>query len=235
MENKKQVLAESVFFKGLPEPLLHQLAQIAQEKKFRRGEMIFLEGTACSGFYIVAQGQVKLYKMALDGREQILYVLEAGEPFGIVPVFHGHSFPASASSMTAVAALFLPKKEFIALLAAHPELALAVMAAMARRMRRFAAKIESLSLKDVPARLTAHLLYLARKQGGTSQITLDIPKKQLANLLGTSAETLSRIFNDMSAAGLIRVEGRRIALLDYAALQGGTIMERGTVTQKRSG
>lgn len=219
MENKKQALAESVFFKGLPEPLLHQLAQIAQEKKFRRGEMIFLEGTACSGFYIVAQGQVKLYKMALDGREQILYVLDAGEAFGIVPVFHGHSFPASASSLTAATSFFFPKQEFIALITAHPELALAVMAAMARRMRRFAAKIESLALKDVPERLSSHLLYLAEQQGHSDHVLLDIPKKQLANLLGTSAETLSRIFAEMSAAGLIRVEGRRIYLLNARELQ----------------
>ena len=219
MNDKKQALAESVLFKGLSEPLLGQLAEIAQERKFRRGEIIFLEGTVSSGFYMVVTGQVKLCKMSLDGKEQILYILEPGEPFGIVPVFHGQHFPASASSLTASASLFFPRQDFIALITANPELALAVMAALSRRLRRFAAKIESLSLKDVPARLAAHLLYLAKKQGGGSEVTLDIPKKQLANLLGTSAETLSRIFAELSAAGLIRVEGRRIQLLNSTALQ----------------
>jgi CRP/FNR family transcriptional regulator len=121
--------------------------------------------------------------------------------------------------MTASATFFFPKKEFVELIAAHPELALAVIAALARRLRRFSAKIESLSLQDVPTRLAAHLLYLADKQGGSDQVTLDIPKKQLANLLGTSAETLSRIFAELSAAGLIQVEGRKIALLQPEALR----------------
>ena len=181
-----------------------------------------MEGSVSSGFYMVAQGQVKLFKMALDGREQILYVLHPGEPFGIVPVFHGQTFPASAASMSAVTVFFFPKKDFLRLISAEPELALSVMAALARRLRRFAAKIESLSLKEVPMRLAAHLLYLQEKQGGTEQVLLDIPKKQLASLLGASAETLSRIFAEMSAAGLIRVEGRTIKLLDCDALRNRT-------------
>jgi CRP-like cAMP-binding protein len=218
MENKEKVLANSVLFKGLPAPLLRQLAEMAQERQCGRGEVIFLEGGRCRGFYVVAQGQVKLFKMALDGREQILYVLGPGEPFGIVPVFHGQTFPATAISMIDSCAFFFPTQEFVALLTAHPELALAIIAAMARRLRRFADKIESLSLKDVPARLAAHLLYLVRRQGRTEYVTLDIPKKQLANLLGTSAETLSRIFNDLSAEGIIRVEGRKIVLLDVKRL-----------------
>lgn len=219
MESKEQALADSVLFKGLSGPVLRQLAEMAQERQFRRGESIFIEGTAGSGFYMVVNGQVKLCKMSLDGREQILYILGPGEPFGIVPVFHGQSFPASAVSMTASAAFFFPRQEFVALITAHPELALAIMAALSRRLRRFAAKIESLSLKEVPSRLAAHLIYLAKVQGRTDQVLLDIPKKQLANLLGTSAETLSRIFAELSAAGLIQVEGRKIALLQPEALR----------------
>lgn len=88
-----------------------------------------------------------------------------------------------------------------------------MLAVLSRRLCRFAAQIESLSLKEVPSRLAAHLVYLAETQGSTKQVDLDIPKGQLANLLGTSPETLSRIFNSMSAEGLIRVEGRRIELL----------------------
>jgi CRP/FNR family transcriptional regulator len=218
-ERKEKALAESVLFKGLSGTLLRQLAELAQERHFRRGEMIFLEGTASSGFYMVAEGLVKLFKMSCDGREQILYVLEPGEPFGIVPVFHGQNFPANAVSLTAAAAFFFPKKEFVALIAAHPELALSIMAALARRLRRFSAKIESLSLKEVPARLAAHLLYLTETQGRTDQVGLDIPKKQLANLLGTSPETLSRIFAEMSAEEMIRVEGKKIVLLNYEKLR----------------
>uniref|UniRef100_UPI004057797A Crp/Fnr family transcriptional regulator n=1 Tax=Candidatus Electronema sp. TaxID=2698783 RepID=UPI004057797A len=190
------------------------------EKRFRRGEMIFTEGSASGGFYVVAEGQVKVFKMAPDGREHILYVLGPGEPFALATVFHGQHFPASAASMIASVTLFFPRPEFIALTSSHADLALSVLSVQSQRMRRFTAAIESLALKGTPERLAAHLLYLAEEQARTDQVLLDMPKKQLANLLGTSAETLSRIFNDMSAAGLIRVDGRQIALLSYSELQG---------------
>ncbi|MGR0481533.1 MAG: Crp/Fnr family transcriptional regulator [Candidatus Electronema sp. V4] len=213
-------MAESILFKGLAEPLLRRLTDIAVEKRFRRGEMIFTEGSVSCGFYVVAEGQVKVFKMAPDGREQIIYVLGPGEPFGLAPVFHGQHFPASATSLSASTTLFFPRADFIALTASHPDLALSILCLQSQRMRRFTAAIESLALKGAPERLAAHLLYLTEQQARTDQVVLDMPKKQLANLLGTSAETLSRIFNDMSAAGLIRVDGRQIYLLNHAALQG---------------
>jgi CRP/FNR family transcriptional regulator len=216
---KNKTVAESLLFKGLAEPLLRRLTEIAVEKRFRRGETIFTEGSVSGGFYLVAEGQVKVFKMAPDGREHILYVLGAGEPFGLAPMFNGQHFPASAACMTATSALFFPRPDFVALVAAHPDLALAVLSVQSQRMRRFTAAIESLALKGTPERLAAHLLYLTEQQGRVDQVMLDMPKKQLANLLGTSAETLSRIFNDMSAAGLIRVDGRQISLLNYPALQ----------------
>ncbi len=219
MKGKEKILADSVLFQGISGQPLAELAAMAVEKHFRRGETVFMEGAVSCGFYMVAEGQIKLVKMALDGREQILYILGPGEPFGIVPVFHGQHFPASAVSMGAASALFFPKNEFIELISLHPDLSLAIMAALARRLRRFAAKIESLALKDVPERLSSHLLYLAEQQGHVDHVLLDIPKKQLANLLGTSAETLSRIFAEMSAGGLIRVDGRRIQLLNCTKLQ----------------
>ncbi len=101
---------------------------------------------------------------------------------------------------------------------ATPSLALSMLAMLSLRLRRFAAQVESLSLKEVPGRLAAHLIYLTEEQNRTDQVMLDIPKGQLASLLGTSPETLSRIFSKMSDEGLIRVDGKRIELLDYEEL-----------------
>jgi CRP/FNR family transcriptional regulator len=218
-DEKRQALTASVMFSGLSEQIISKIAEITQKKEFGRGGTIFLEGKLCSGFFMVVQGRVKLFKMALNGKEQILYILGPGEPFGIVPVFHQEAFPANAAAMTASTTLFFPKKEFLELTAAYPELMLSIMSKLCHRMRCFAAQIENLSLKDMPKRLAAHLLYLQEEQGGANQVLIDIPKKQLANLLGSSPETLSRIFAEMSAAGLIRVEGSTIQLLDLAGLR----------------
>lgn len=216
LNGRELLLAESLLFKGLEQPLLARLAATAQERRFAKNEAIFLEGDAAAGFYLVAHGQVKIFKTSLEGREQILHVFGRGEPFGEVPVFSGQAvFPASAVSLSAAELLFFPRREFVSLISASPDMALSMLAVLSRRLRQFAAQIESLSLKEVPSRLAAHLVFLAEDQGRRDEITLDIPKGQLASLLGTSPETLSRILASMSAEGLIRVDGKRIELLRY--------------------
>ena len=115
--------------------------------------------------------------------------------------------------------LFFPRHEFVDLVTNNPSLALNLLAMLSLRLRRFAKQIESLSLKEVPGRLAAYLVYLAEEQGSSTRVTLDIPKGQLASLLGTIPETLSRIFARMTEEGLIRVEGRTIYIDDFEGLQ----------------
>lgn len=219
MLNKREIIAESLLFSGLPAEQLDKVTAIAQERSFGRGESIFFEGDPGDGFYMVAEGQVKIFKMSLDGKEQILHIFGPGEPFGEVPVFHGQPFPANALSLSKTRLLFFPRRQFVELVTANPSLALNLLAMLSLRLRRFAAQIESLSLKEVPGRLAAYLVYLAEEQGSTTQVTLDIPKGQLASLLGTIPETLSRIFARMTEEGLIRVEGRTIYLDDFSGLK----------------
>ncbi|MFZ5797091.1 MAG: Crp/Fnr family transcriptional regulator [Desulfobulbaceae bacterium] len=219
MRGKKEIIAESLLFSGLPPEQLDKVTAIAVERAVGRGESIFFEGDPGDGFYMVAEGQVKIFKMSLDGKEQILHIFGPGEPFGEVPVFHGQPFPANAMALSRTRLLFFPRRQFVELVTEHPTLALNLLAMLSLRLRRFAAQIESLSLKEVPGRLAAYLLYLAEEQGSTTQVTLDIPKGQLASLLGTIPETLSRIFARMTEEGLIRVEGRTIYLDDFAGLK----------------
>jgi len=219
MTEKKQIIAESILFSGLSDEDLDKVVAIAAVKTFGRGESIFFEGDAGDGFYMVAEGRVKIFKMSLDGKEQILHIFGPGEPFGEVPVFHGQPFPANALALIKSRLLFFPRREFVDLVTGNPSLALNMLAMLSLRLRRFANQIESLSLKEVPGRLAAYLVYLAEEQGSSTQVTLDIPKGQLASLLGTIPETLSRIFGKMTEEGLIRVEGRTILIDDFEGLQ----------------
>lgn len=218
MHEKKEIIVGSVLFKGLEDAQLERVAEISHEKNYKRGESIFFEGDEATGFYVVVEGKVKIFKMSPDGREQILHIFGPGEPFGEVPVFHRQPFPANAVTMAQSTLLFFPRREFVDLVASTPSLALSMLAMLSLRLRRFASQVESLSLKEVPGRLAAHLVYLAEEQGRTDRVVLDIPKGQLASLLGTSPETLSRIFARMSEEGLIRVHGKEIELLDYEEL-----------------
>ncbi len=219
MTDKKQMIADSILFSGRSEEELDKVAAIAVVKSFGRGEAIFFEGDEADGFYMVLDGRVKIFKMSLDGKEQILHIFGPGEPFGEVPVFHGQPFPANALALVKCSLLFFPRREFVALVTGNPSLALNMLAMLALRLRRFANQIESLALKEVPGRLSSYLVYLAEEQGSRTRVNLDIPKGQLASLLGTIPETLSRIFARMTEEGLIRVEGRTIYIDDFEGLQ----------------
>lgn len=219
MEKIKKIIAESILFSGLSVGELEKIAMIAVPKSYGRGESIFFEGDEGNGFYMVIEGRVKIFKMSMEGKEQILHIFGPGEPFGEVPVFHGQPFPANAMALVNSKLLFFPRSEFIDLVTANPSLALNMLAMLSLRLRRFANQIESLSLKEVPGRLAAYLIYLSEEQGSAAQVTLDIPKGQLASLLGTIPETLSRIFSKMTDEGLIRVTGRTIYIDDFEGLR----------------
>lgn len=216
--NKEQLISSSLLFEGLPPVQLKNIASIAHEKSFQRGETIFFEGDDGVGFYMVGEGKVKIYKVSPSGKEHILHIFGSGEPFGEVPVFHGQPFPATAEALMKTKTLFFPRESFVRMVEAHPSIALSMLAVLSMRLRRFAAQIENLSLKEVPARLAGYLLYLSQEQHGRDEVELDISKGQLASLLGTIPETLSRIFARMSDEGLILVTGRKIAILNRQGL-----------------
>ncbi len=219
MDKKIAILANSLLFNGLPAQQLREMAAICIAKRYRRGESIFFEGDPGIGFYMVASGKVKIFKTSLEGKEQILHIFGPGEPFGEVPVFHGNPFPANAETLSEAELLFFPRTEFVGLVSSNPSLALNMLAMLALRLRRFTTQIENLSLKEVPGRLASYLLYLTEEQERSDRVVLDIPKGQLASLLGTSSETLSRIFAKMTEEGLLRVEGKTIDLLDIERLK----------------
>jgi len=212
-------LAKIPLFKGLPENQLNDLSRIVIEQVLKRGAIIFSEGDEGKGFYIVAEGRVKIYKLSSEGKEKILHIFGPGEPFGEVPVFAGQHFPANAETLEKCRVLFLPRNRLIEQIEKNPPLALNMLAILSTRLRQFTVQIEHLSLKEVPGRLAAYLLYSSDREGGMQTFRLDITKGQLASLLGTIPETLSRIFSKMSKQGLIDVSGPHISILDREGLE----------------
>lgn len=198
----------------------HALARIAVRKSYGRGEAIFSEGDEARGFFVILSGGVRIYKLSPDGKEQILHIFEDGDPFGEVAVFSGTSFPAYADAVRESSLLFFPRDAFINLIRQDPDLSLAMLAILSKRLRIFSGIIEALSLKEVPGRLAAHLLSLSERNGGSDAVELSMSKGQLASLLGTIPETLSRIFSRMQKNGLLRSEGASVTILDRAGLRG---------------
>lgn len=207
------VLSKTPLFKGLPEDQLQEIAQIALERLFKKGKIIFSEGDDGKGFFIVIRGKIKIFKVSSEGKEHILHIFGPGEPFGEVPVFSGQAFPANAEAIADSRLLFFPRFAFVELVSANPSLALNMLAVLSMRLRQFTVQIENLSLKEVPNRVAAYLIHLADEQGKQDAVRLNISKGQLAGLLGTIPETLSRTFAKMAGRNLIEVHGRNIRLI----------------------
>jgi CRP/FNR family transcriptional regulator, dissimilatory nitrate respiration regulator len=219
MEKILDIISQAPLFNGLSQEQLNQIRQIAIDKFYDKGQTIFLESDDCNGFYIVVAGKVKIYKVSFEGKEHILHIYGPGNPFGEVPVFSGQKFPANAETLLKSRLLFIPRQAFVDLISEHPSLALNMLAILSRRLRQFTVQIENLSLKEVPARLASYLTYLADEQATGDIVSLTISKGQLASLLGTIPETLSRILAKMNKQDLIQVEGRNITLLDRNGLE----------------
>lgn len=206
---------------------MEKIQAISIERPFHKGHLIFQEGDAANGFYIVNIGKIKVFKLSIEGKEQILHIYGPGHTFGEVPVFQGKNFPASAMAIEDSSILFLPRDKFVNLITTTPALSMNMLADLSKRLRAFTIQIENLSLKEVPARLAAYILTLAREkeskppgsiQNNDPMVTLPISKAQLANLIGTTPETISRIFKKMVDAQLIDLKTKDIFIKSMEGL-----------------
>ena len=213
------MLAQCFLFKGLPEKHLAQLEAIGQLRTFSKKETIFFQGEVAEGFYVVLSGRVKIYRLSGEGREQILHIFGPGEPFGEAAVFAGALFPANASAMEDTKTFYIPRSGFEQLLKENPSLSLNLLAILSKRLMLFARMIGDLSLKEVPGRLATYLLITSAQGGGVDTVTLEMTKTQLASLLGTIPETLSRILSKMQRSGIIVVKGGQIEIKNRKELE----------------
>jgi CRP/FNR family transcriptional regulator len=204
-------------FSSLPKKHMDKLESISQTRKYPAGKIIFIENDPGIGFYGIIDGKVKIFKISPFGKEHILHIFGQGEIFAEVAVFAGQNFPANAMALEESVLTFFPRDRFKSLLADNPDLSLSLLGLMSMRLRQLVNKVEELSLKEVPARLATHFLLL-RENTGRDEFDLDVNKSQLAALLGTIPETLSRVIRKMKDEGLIKVMGSKIELLDIQSL-----------------
>ncbi|MEJ5301091.1 MAG: Crp/Fnr family transcriptional regulator [Thermodesulforhabdaceae bacterium] len=207
-----------------------ELAEFCLIKHYGKGDIIFHEGEKAGGFFAVLSGLVKIFKTSWEGKEQILHVFGPYEIFAEVPVFHGKTYPASAEALANTDLLFVPRDSFINFLRRHGDAAIQLLAILSERLRIFTRIIEDLSLKEVPARLASYILYRSAQEKGSNTVKLDIPKNLLAGLLGTTPESISRVFTKMKQTGCIDISGRNIIIqnkkfLERLALEGKWIEE----------
>src|SRR5215471_13839048 len=161
-EASRSVLKRVPIFSSLSEPEFAFLATHVVQRRFQAGEIIFGEGDPCSGLYIVQNGNVRIFKSSLGGREQVLAIDGPGSSIAELPVFDGGNYPASAQAVTDCILLFVSRQDFQSLCLQYPQVALKVLRVVGGRLRNLVGIIEELSFTTVRHRLAALLVRLAK-------------------------------------------------------------------------
>jgi CRP/FNR family transcriptional regulator, cyclic AMP receptor protein len=219
----KEALGGVPLFAEFDDRELESIYAIARKRTYPKGSFICLEGDPGDAFYLILAGEVKVVTRGADGRDLILAVQGAGDFFGQMALFDGQ--PRSASVVTTEDATFLIiyKREFLDQVKHSPSMRFKFLITLCQRFRESDKKLRDLALLDVPHRVCNALVTLGKKVGMASdEGDLIIPKRpthqDVANRIGSSRETVTRVFNDLEKQGYISLLGRKVvirkALLD---------------------
>jgi CRP-like cAMP-binding protein len=221
--NKIASLKNTKLFAELDEQTLRLLADCAFERNFQKDELLFVAGEKAEGMFVIVEGAVRAFRVSLDGREQVIHIERAGATIAEVPVFDDGTYPSTVAAEEATRTLFINKQDVKKLCLQHPQIPLAAIKVLAERLRRCAALVEALSLREVGQRLARFLLNEARRRGTRTDdgfvINLVQTNQQIAARIGSVREVISRAFTRLQHEGLIQIEGRHVVILDEEALE----------------
>lgn len=194
------------------------LAQHAVERRFAADEMLFWEGEECAGIFLIVHGSVKIFRTSPGGREVMLSIESAPATVAELPLFDGGPYPASVRAVEPVVAFFVDKSRFQQVCRQYPDVALKVLAVVGKRLRLLVGLVESMTFGSVTQRL-ARLLLDGAQMAGAPAFDLPVTHQEIASRLGTVREVVSRNLARFRAAGLIRIQGKQVEILDRPGLQ----------------
>ena len=218
MEKIELLQSVSIFW-DLNEDELGHIADKMVAKHFENGNYIFLEDSEGEQCFFVLEGSVKVTRLSKDGREVILAMLNEGEFFGEMSLLDGESRSANVIALEKTKVLTLDRNDFIAVVNDYPQIAVQLLKELARRLRKSDRQIASLSLSDAEKRIALCIIRFADEQGVIQNGKVSIPKtpiqQDIANMAGTSRETVSRALGLLDKEDLIERNGRELMILDY--------------------
>lgn len=215
--NLTYLLRSCRLFTDLEGADLEALQRIAVSKEYRKGQTIFNESDPSRGFFLVVTGSVKVYRVGPDGREHVIHVVPGGEAFAEAAMFM-ETYPASAEALTSpTTVVAIDKNGFKQLLARDSRLSFKIMGTMVKWLARMRDALTDLTMKEVPARFAGYVLSLPGEPG--KPIKAGISKTMLAQILGTTKETLSRLLHRLAEHRILTYRGNVIRVLNRPRLQ----------------
>lgn len=217
------ILQRIPLFYDLPENQLKEIATLVLERSYTKGRIIFMEGEPGEALFLLKSGLIKLTKRLEDGREHILHFVNPGEVFAEVVLFEGGNYPATAEVQEDAVVGVLRNQDIEKLISHNPSMAVRMLRIMSRRLRTAQEKVMNLALHDTARRLAFTLIKMAQEHGVKEArgmlINLNLTNQELANMTGSSRETINRMLNSFKRAGAIDMDRQQIYVVDKAKLE----------------
>ena len=221
--NSAEYLRSVSIFSDLSDAERASIAKKMTPYSYSKGEFIVMEETEGQQCYFITHGSVKITRSSKEGREVILAILTAGEFFGEMSLLDGETRSANVLTLEETKVLALNRNDFMATLEEYPRVSIQLLKELTIRLRKSDLQIASLTLSDAEKRIGLCILRLAGEQGTIRQGHVKIKKfpfqHDIANMAGTSRETVSRTLVLFEQNGLIQREGRQLTIVDYMQFQ----------------
>ena len=219
MEENNDFLKYVPIFSDLSENTLEQISKLGMRKSFTKDSVVLFEHETGSALFVIVQGKLKVSRVSDDGKEVILTILSESDFFGEMAILDGLARSANVTAMEDSELFIIQRNEFLDLLQSHPEIAIALLQELTQRLRSADMKIKSLSLKDAEGKVATVILQLADDIGKIKQGTVEIEKlpfqHDLANMAGTSRETISRTLHSFAKKGMVELDGSKLKIINY--------------------
>ena len=210
-------------FEDLDPADLAMIDRVTTERRIDRGATVFTEGEPGEGFHFIRSGKVKVIKLAADGREHILNILGPGEVFAEVLLFNDAPYPATVVAVEDSLVGVIRNRELEALLVQQPRLAVHIIRVMSKKLLYIQSKVKTFALADSQAKIAQTLEYLldryGRQTGRGVEVALEINRQDIANMAGTTRETVSRVFRTLKDDGVLEDDERRIIVREPRRLR----------------
>ncbi|MGK2964403.1 MAG: Crp/Fnr family transcriptional regulator [Tepidiformaceae bacterium] len=211
------------YFETLSDESASRLAREWSVRAYGPRELVIRAGEPARGFYFMRHGKARILRTGADGREQTFRLAATGDTFGEVPVLDGAPNPATVETLEPSEIVFIPTESFLRAIQAHPEVAMPVIVHIARRLRSFTELVEQISLQTVHGRLARYLYQLASEEGvardGSIVVPREITQQDLASLVGSVREVVSRTLKTMEEDGVVTIRRKEIEIHDLEALR----------------
>jgi CRP-like cAMP-binding protein len=219
MQPEETFLKYVPIFTDLPDDTLKMIEKIGHRKTYDKDEPILLEEDSGTALFVIISGKVKVSRSSDDGKEVILTILGESDFFGEMAILDGLARSANVIAIEKSDVFTIRRNDFLNLLEEHSEVTITLLQELTTRLRNADMKIKALSLKDSEGKVATVLLQIAEYSGIIKNGVVEIEKlpvqQDLANMAGTSRETISRTLHSFAKRGLIELDGSKLRILDF--------------------